>query len=143
MTPPERLIVEIPTSQLQDEYKRWRGLEPTGVEEVDRAREYYIGLLRKELQKRGALYYIPPSDNPGHRSLKMPEDDRISPAVIIPLGLALGLAATLWFFALAQAAPAGYPCPYCPEAFDTYEELVAHVQAAHPGERIPIHIVWM
>jgi len=62
---PEGHGIELPIPQLQDAYKRWRGLEPTGVEEVDRAREYYIGLLRKELQKRGALHYIPPSDNPG------------------------------------------------------------------------------
>ena len=57
--------IKLPTPQLKDAYKRWRGLEPTGVEEVDQAREYYIGLLRKELQQRGALHYIPPSDNPG------------------------------------------------------------------------------
>jgi len=33
-------------------------------------------------------------------------------------------------------------CPYCTECFDTYEELVTHVQTAHPGERIPIEIIW-
>lgn len=35
-----------------------------------------------------------------------------------------------------------YPCPYCSATFDTYEELVAHCQAEHPGERIPIEIIW-
>ncbi|GAI62154.1 unnamed protein product [marine sediment metagenome] len=74
----------------------------------------------------------------------MPEKERrISPAVVIAGGLGLGLVATLAIFALAAAAPPeGYPCPYCPATFDTYEELVAHVQSEHPGERIPIHIIW-
>ena len=53
--PVEGQKIKIPTAQLQDTYKRWKGLEPTGVEEVDQVREYYIGLLRKELQERGAL----------------------------------------------------------------------------------------
>lgn len=35
-----------------------------------------------------------------------------------------------------------YCCPYCTECFDTYDELVAHVQTVHPGERIPIEIEW-
>ncbi|MBA7716958.1 hypothetical protein ES703_126043 [subsurface metagenome] len=76
----------------------------------------------------------------------MAEERRISPAVaIIPIGLGLGLA--LAVAAVAWAAPPtpppeGYPCPYCPMVFDTFEELVAHVQSEHPGERIPIHIIW-
>lgn len=76
----------------------------------------------------------------------MPEEKRISPAVIIiPVGLGLGLAAA--FAALAWAAPPapppeGYPCPYCGEPFATYEELVDHVQSVHPGERIPLPIEW-
>ncbi|MBA7611205.1 hypothetical protein ES703_18424 [subsurface metagenome] len=53
--PVEGQKIKIPTTQLQDVYKRWKGLEPSGDEEVDRVREYYIGLLRKELQGRGAL----------------------------------------------------------------------------------------
>ncbi len=73
----------------------------------------------------------------------MVEKERISPAVVIPIGLGLGLVAALGIAALAMAAPPeGYPCPYCPETFDTYEDLVAHVQTEHPGERIPIHIIW-
>lgn len=51
-------------------------------------------------------------------------------------------------FALTKKAAAGQPgvycCPYDPAhgCFDTYEELVAHVQDVHPGERIPIEINW-
>lgn len=77
----------------------------------------------------------------------MPEEERrISPAVVIG-GLGLGLAAALAVFALTWAAPPtpppeGYPCPYCPDTFSTYEELVAHVQSEHPGERIPLPIEW-
>ena len=71
---------------------------------------------------------------------------KISPAVVIG-GLLLAVGAVLGLATLAQAAPLppppeGYPCPYCPEVFLTYEELVAHIQAVHPLERIPIHIVW-
>ena len=76
----------------------------------------------------------------------MPEEKRISPAIIIPIGLGLGLAAAAGIYILAQAAPLppeGYVCPYCGDTFDTYEELVAHVQSQHPNQRIPIHIVWM
>lgn len=74
------------------------------------------------------------------------EDKRISPAVaIIPIGLGLGLIVALT--AVAWAAPPtpppeGYPCPYCPDTFAIYEELVAHVQSEHPGERIPLPIEW-
>ena len=76
----------------------------------------------------------------------MAEEKRISPAVVlIPVGL--GLAAVVGLAALAWAAPPtpppeGYPCPYCGDTFATYEELVDHIQTAHPGERIPIHIIW-
>ena len=39
--------------------------------------------------------------------------------------------------------PLPYCCPYGDnECFATYEELVAHVQTIHPGERIPIDIFW-
>ena len=89
------LGIEIPTPQLRDIYKRWKGLEPTGVEEVDRAREYYIGLLRKKLQERGAL----PSDNPGQR----PEEQKI-PAAVIGLGLGLGAVTALFCYVVARAA---------------------------------------
>ncbi len=100
----------------------------------------------------------------------MAGDRRISPAiVIIPVGL--GLAAVVGIAALAWAAPpekeyvcphcgaafatyeelvahiqaqhpGAYVCPYCGATFNTYEELVAHVQSVHPGERIPIDIIW-
>ncbi|GAI80969.1 unnamed protein product, partial [marine sediment metagenome] len=131
--------IKIPTPQLQDVYKRWKGLEPTGVEQVDRAREYYIGLLRKELQERGAL-----PDNPGRleerearRVLALPgEEKRISPALaIIPIGLGLGLAAVVGMVALAQAAPPQvYTCPICGAEFSTSEELEYHMATVHPPE---------
>lgn len=76
----------------------------------------------------------------------MPEEAKISPAVVlIPMGL--GLAAIVGIAALAWAAPPvpppeGYVCPYCGQSFSTYEELVAHVQTEHPGERIPLPIEW-
>ncbi|GAH60947.1 unnamed protein product [marine sediment metagenome] len=76
----------------------------------------------------------------------MPEERRISPAIlIIPIGLGLGLVGVM--AALAWAAPPtpppeGYVCPYCGATFDTFEELVSHVQIEHPGERIPIPIEW-
>lgn len=38
--------------------------------------------------------------------------------------------------------PEGYTCPYCGAPFATYEEMVAHIQSEHPGERIPIDIIW-
>ncbi|MBA7507348.1 hypothetical protein ES706_06067 [subsurface metagenome] len=74
----------------------------------------------------------------------MPEEKRISPGVIIVGGLGLGLAAAVGIAALALAAPPaeGYACPYCPATCATYEELVAHVQTEHPGERIPLPIEW-
>lgn len=77
----------------------------------------------------------------------MAEEKKMHPGVIIVGGLGLGLAAVLGFAALAWAAPPtpppeGYVCPYCPEIFATYEELVAHVQSEHPGERIPLPIIW-
>lgn len=35
-----------------------------------------------------------------------------------------------------------YVCPYCGARFATFDELVAHVQTVHPGERVPIRIIW-
>ena len=43
---------------------------------------------------------------------------------------------------VGAAPPKAYVCPYCGESFATYEELVQHVQTEHPGERIPIEIIW-
>jgi len=75
----------------------------------------------------------------------MPEEKRISPAIIIiPVALGLAAAAVIGIAAMGKAAPpaTGYVCPYCGAIFSTYEELVAHVQSAHPGERIPLPIIW-
>lgn len=61
------------------------------------------------------------------------------------IGVSLGLAAlaTLVILATVEAAPPeGYVCPYCGQTFATFEELVAHVQTEHPGERIPLEIEW-
>ncbi len=35
-----------------------------------------------------------------------------------------------------------YVCAYCGQTFATYDELVAHIQSVHPGERIPLPIEW-
>ena len=53
--------IELPTDQLLDAYNRWKALEPTGIDEIDRQREYAINLIHEELKKRDAL----PVDNPG------------------------------------------------------------------------------
>ena len=61
------------------------------------------------------------------------------------LGIGLGAAAaTVGIVAIVtKAAPAGgWCCPYCSQCFATYEELRAHVETAHPGERIPLDIEW-
>ena len=56
------------------------------------------------------------------------------PAAVVLLAL---------FSSKAEAAPPlKYVCPYCGDSFATYEELVAHVQSVHPGERIPLEIEW-
>lgn len=75
----------------------------------------------------------------------MPEEKRISPAVVIAGGLVLGLAAAVGIAALAWAAPPAPPpgeycCPICEECFDSYDELYAHFTTAHPSE--PITIIW-
>ena len=46
--------------------------------------------------------------------------------------------------ARAAAPPGGWCCPYDPAhgCFDTYDELVQHIQSVHPGERIPLPIEW-
>jgi len=63
-------------------------------------------------------------------------------AIIFAAG---GLGLGLWAFLSrkAKAVPPGvYTCPHCGLTFSTYDELVAHVQNTHPGERIPIDIHW-
>lgn len=63
--------------------------------------------------------------------------------VAIGLGAAAAIGALIYFATRAKAAPLlEYGCPYCGESFATYEELVAHVQLVHPGERIPLPIEW-
>ena len=42
----------------------------------------------------------------------------------------------------AKAAPREYHCPYCGATFPTLTELQEHVATEHPGERIPIDIIW-
>ena len=63
------------------------------------------------------------------------------------LGIGIGaVAATVGVVALVTkgeaAPPEGYCCPHCDLCFPTYEELRAHVEEAHPGERIPLEIEW-
>ena len=41
-----------------------------------------------------------------------------------------------------ETEPGDYVCPYCSAPFDTYEDLIAHILSTHPGERIPIDIIW-
>lgn len=59
-------------------------------------------------------------------------------------GLALGGVVVYALTRPAKAAPGKWCCPYEPAhgCFVTYEELVAHVQSVHPGERIPLPIEW-
>jgi len=69
----------------------------------------------------------------------MPEERRISPAVIIPVSLGLGLAAALGIVALARAAPPEvYACPVCGAEFSTLEEMQDHFITEHPREPLPI-----
>lgn len=64
------------------------------------------------------------------------------------VAIAVGVAGAIAVFMYTQAKaapptpPEGWCCPYCQACFDTYEELVAHVQTEHPGERIPLPIEW-
>jgi len=61
--------------------------------------------------------------------------------IAIGLGLLAGAGIALAISA-GGAPPGEWNCPYCPATFDTYEELVAHVEQEHPGERIPLPIEW-
>ena len=57
--------------------------------------------------------------------------------------LVLGAAvAGLFLITKASAAPTEYTCSYCGEKFPTLQELQAHVETVHPGERIPIEVIW-
>jgi len=56
---------------------------------------------------------------------------------------AIGLGILGIYLITRPAKPAEkYACPYCGATFDTYEDLAAHVQTEHPGERIPLPIEW-
>ncbi|MBA7706848.1 hypothetical protein ES703_115705 [subsurface metagenome] len=69
----------------------------------------------------------------------MPEERRISPAIVIAGGLGLGLVAVVGIAALAMAAPPEvYTCPVCGAEFGTLEELQYHFTTSHPREEIPI-----
>ena len=63
----------------------------------------------------------------------MPEEDKkVTIGLLIVAGLG-GLAGVLALYALAQAAPAVFTCPYCGDEFATEEELLAHIELVHPG----------
>lgn len=47
-----------------------------------------------------------------------------------------------WYKGEEEEPPEGYTCPYCGAKFETYDELVNHIISEHPGERIPIDIIW-
>ncbi len=69
----------------------------------------------------------------------MPEEERISPAVVIAGGLLLGLGAAVAVAAIALAAPPEvYTCPVCGDEFSTLEDLQYHFTTEHPREEIPI-----
>lgn len=59
------------------------------------------------------------------------------------IGFIVAIAAFFGIKKLVEAAPKKeYCCPYCSVCFDTLEELQEHVRVEHPGERIPIDVVW-
>jgi hypothetical protein len=72
--------------------------------------------------------------------LKLEDWFPMSPLVGPPLPKWLAL--TWPWYKGEEEPPEGYTCPYCGEKFETYDELVAHIMAEHPGERIPIDIIW-
>lgn len=62
--------------------------------------------------------------------------------IAIGLGVAGGISALIYFASKAKAAPPlVYICPYCGAAFDTYEELLAHIESEHPGEPPPPPVI--
>ena len=70
----------------------------------------------------------------------------VNKGVIVLGSLALGGGLIFALTRTAHAAPPSgeWCCPYDSShgCFSTYEELVAHVQSVHPGERIPLPIEW-
>lgn len=58
----------------------------------------------------------------------------IGAGIAVVVGAAIGGIA----YMISRAAPPTvYHCPYCGATFDTYEDLVAHIQNEHPGEEVP------
>ncbi len=52
-----------------------------------------------------------------------------------------GIAAILIAGAV-KGAPPEYCCPYCAECFPSLAALQEHIQTEHPGDRIPVDIIW-
>ena len=65
----------------------------------------------------------------------------------IGIGIGCAVVAAIYFSKKADAAseplaPVIYDCPHCSASFDTYDELLEHIQIAHPTGRIPLQIDW-
>jgi len=59
------------------------------------------------------------------------------------IGFVAAIAAFFGIKKLVEAVPKKeWCCPYCPQCFPTLEELQQHVKDEHPGERIPIDLIW-
>ncbi len=89
---------------------------------------------------KGKMWWVPPTEEVRRREVKMPEERRISPGLVIAGGIGLGLAAVAVIAALAWAAPPTPPpegifCPYCGAGpFATLDEVNEHIKTEHPGE---------
>lgn len=70
------------------------------------------------------------------------DKSRLRPAVGGVIALMIVIAMSSLMVQMAGAAQNRYCCPYCGACFPTFNQLVEHVQTAHPGERIPIQIIW-
>lgn len=70
----------------------------------------------------------------------------VNKGAIVLGSLAIGGVLVFALSRKAEAAPppGGWCCPYnsAHGCFETYEELVQHIQSVHPGERIPLPIEW-
>ncbi len=70
----------------------------------------------------------------------------VNKGVVVLGALAIGGALIFALTNKAKAAPPsnGWCCPYnsAHDCFDTYDELIIHVQEVHPGTRIPLPIDW-
>lgn len=56
-------------------------------------------------------------------------------------GLCIGGLITLLYATKSKPAQK-YSCPFCPEVFDTYEQLLEHMANEHPGEEPPPEPSW-